>query len=107
MRIYKNKLQKKEHEKCIDKEIEVLDVKLKELEGAKELQEKREQFEREQEELKGQIKEINDKIISLCSEQGYLGFAESAILTTKEILDSKRKGEKYLLVLRSNLLKIF
>ncbi|MBK4743767.1 MULTISPECIES: AAA family ATPase [Bacillus cereus group] len=83
--------EKKEHEKCIDKEIEVLDVKLKELEGAKELQEKREQFEREQEELKGQIKEINDKIISLCSEQGYLGFAESAILTTKEILDSKRK----------------
>ncbi|WP_461673170.1 AAA family ATPase [Priestia megaterium] len=75
----------------IKKEINAIDQKLKELEGAKELQERREKLQAERSQLNDEIDNVNKQIIKMCSEKGSLAFGEVAIKRTIDILEATRK----------------
>lgn len=76
------------------KQKEVTENKLRELEGAKELQKKRDVLMKVKEEIEKEIDEKIQEIRNECSNYGYLAFALNAINKTYKILELKReKGE--------------
>lgn len=68
-----------------------IDDKLRKLEGAKELQNKRESIEKNKKAIENSIIDLNNKIRKVYSSGGYLAFTESLIGKVEQILEDRRK----------------
>ncbi|MDW8802467.1 AAA family ATPase [Clostridium sp. A1-XYC3] len=88
------KLKKKQLEtnkKCLLIEKESIDEKLRKLDGARELQEKRDALENRKVDIQKRIKELNMNLRKVYSSKGYLAFNNSLIEKVKIILEDRRK----------------
>ncbi|MFZ3171657.1 MAG: AAA family ATPase [Carboxydocellales bacterium] len=75
-------------------EKELVENRLRNMEGAKELQDERDRLEKFKGKVRNDIQEKETEIKTLCSKRGFLAFALGAINKTKEFLEAKReKGE--------------
>jgi DNA sulfur modification protein DndD len=87
-------VQIEKNQSSLNNHIFQIDQRLKQLEGAKELQEKREFLESSRKEINEKIDEIKRQLVNIISDHGYLAYSDAAIRKTKEILEQKRqKGE--------------
>ncbi|MGI6554467.1 MAG: AAA family ATPase [Bacillota bacterium] len=84
-------LQMQKNRKAAELEKLEIDKRLIELEGAKDLQKQRELLDKQKSEIQIELKKTENEIKNVCSKNGYLAFAESAIEATKNFLEQKRK----------------
>lgn len=93
--LLKTKLsEQRKNKKAYEEEKDAIDARLRELEGAKELQNQRDELEDLKKNFQENIKEKMAELKELCSKSGYLAFSLPAIMSVKSILDEKtNKGE--------------
>lgn len=89
IKLKKNQLESNKKYLLIEKES--IDEKLRKLEGAMELQEKRDVLESRKTDVQKKIKELNISLRKVYSSKGYLAFNKKLIEKVKEILEDRRK----------------
>lgn len=80
--------------KTLDKQIKEVEAKLKQIEGAKQLQERRDKKNEELQEIREKINKIRKNLQEQMSKNGHLAFTFSAIKKSEEILANINENSK-------------